>query len=43
MKKRESIFKELKECPICKIWQDKRMGKCIDCGYLFYDTPSAIK
>ena len=41
---KKSIFKELKECPRCKIWQDKKMGKCIniDCDYIFYNTPSAI-
>ena len=34
----KSIFDDLKECPRCKIWLDKKMGKCIECDYLFYDT-----
>ena len=39
-----TIFNKLKQCPKCGIYQDKKMGKCIECGNLFYDipTPSAI-
>jgi hypothetical protein len=33
-----SIFNELKRCPKCGMYQDKKMGKCINCDYIFNDA-----
>jgi len=26
-----------KQCPMCKIWLDKKLKECFECGYIFED------